>query len=421
MTPQPQAGFPAAGFRLFEDGATFPPDRLHAAAPGVDTLAATWGTAVWCPAGASVHTLLAALLAARQRALPLLLARPGVTAPPQTPPPQPGFVVALATSGTTGPAGWIWHDWARLKGRIRLTPAPACWLLSYTPASFAGLQVILTAALSGVDLVASGSAETATVRIQALLRPPPGRAITHASGTPSFWRTVLLALPRPVADSRLRSLTLGGEIADAATLERLAAAFPAARICHLYASTEAGALFAVHDGRAGFPARWLETGVDEVLLRIRNDILEVRSPRGMLKADRRGAPPDPEPATDRLHADGWLITGDQVRREGDRIVFAGRADTQVNIGGVKICPETVEAALLAVPGVAEAWVCAHASPLTGHVLTAQVVPAPGQEPEALRPALRQGLAALPAAARPRKIVFTAALPETLSGKKQRRT
>lgn len=445
--PDPQAApaFLAPGFRLFEGGATFLPDALRAAAATLDPVATAWGSAILCPAGASVQRVLAGLLAAERQQLPLLLARGPVPDPasglsgrlPAAPPPGPGLTVALSTSGTTGPARWIWHDWQRLCGRIRLTPPPACWLLTYEPASFAGLQVILTAALSGAGLVAlpPQGPVSALCRILAAAGSSGDTAdhppITHSSGTPSFWRAVLISIPEQYRSGEevgglpaLRHLTLGGEIADTPTLTRLAAAFPAAKIRHLYASTEAGALFAVSDGRAGFPASWLETGIDEVSLRIRNDILEVRSPRMMTASGEcfgsgLNLEAEPSPSGPRLSADGWLITGDQVRQEGDRVLFRGRADSRVNIGGVKVWPEAVEAALLAVPGVAEAWVSVHTSPVTGHLLTAQVVPLPEQEPEALRQALRQALEPLPAAARPRRITVVAALPVTLSGKKQR--
>ena len=64
------------------------------------------------------------------------------------------------------------------------------------------------------------------------------------------------ALPRP-RERRgrlpLEQVTLGGEPVDQAILTRLTEMFPAARVSWIYASSEAGATIAVHDGRAGFP------------------------------------------------------------------------------------------------------------------------------------------------------------------------
>jgi hypothetical protein len=43
-------------------------------------------------------------------------------------------------------------------------------------------------------------------------------------------------------DIPLKQITIGGEAVDQVTLDMLRGVFPAARITHIYASTEAGAL-----------------------------------------------------------------------------------------------------------------------------------------------------------------------------------
>jgi len=53
---------------------------------------------------------------------------------------------------------------------------------------------------------------------------------------------------------------------------------------------------------------------------------------------------------------GWLRTGDLVRRDGDTLEYAGRADDLVKIRGFRIEPGEVEAALGAYPGVAQCLV-----------------------------------------------------------------
>ncbi len=83
--------------------------------------------------------------------------------------------------------------------------------------------------------------------------------MTAASGTPTFWRQALYRDPderrRGCRSSRSPS---GGEPVDQAILTRLTEMFPAARVSWIYASSEAGATIAVHDGRAGFPESWLD-------------------------------------------------------------------------------------------------------------------------------------------------------------------
>ena len=70
----------------------------------------------------------------------------------RTPKASGGFGILLATSGTTGAPKLALHTLDRLVGGIR--PPPTAdpgrrWLLTYHPASFAGLQVVLTALVAG--------------------------------------------------------------------------------------------------------------------------------------------------------------------------------------------------------------------------------------------------------------------------------
>lgn len=377
-------------FRLIESGSPFDWPRLAA-------LSVPQGGIV----AADRPSLVVAALAAAERAdRPVVLKRhPG---PDPVPPEGNGFSVLLETSGTTGAPKLVRHGFDRLRGRLRGTAdRQARWLLTYEPGAFAGLQVILTAAAAGALLIAEpggGIADLAAAAVQ--------HRVSHVSGTPSFWRVFSMALE--AASLPLVSITLGGEAADQPLLDRLAASFPRAKIRHIYASTEAGALFAVADRRAGFPALWLETGVEGSELRLRDGMLEVRSPRAMLDVGLDGA-------------EGWLATGDLVEIHDDRAVFVGRADGRVNIGGVKVSPEATEAALLAVPGVRDALVATVPSPITGHLLTATVVPEPDHEEAALRMAIRDAMAALVPAARPRTIGFADRLPLAVTGKKSRRT
>lgn len=344
--------------------------------------------------------VLAALAAAEAAGQGLLLAR-GAAGSDGWQPGQ-GFSVTLESSGTTGAPKRLRHEFDRLRGRLRgVAEEGARWLLTYDPGAFAGLQVMLTAAAAGALLVAAPQGVSGG--IAGLADVARRHAVTHVSGTPSFWRAFLMALGD--ADLPLRTVTLGGEAADQPLLDRLAERFPGARLRHIYASTEAGALFAVADGRAGFPAVWLDEAPDGLALRIVDGVLEVRSPRA---------------APGIGDADGWLSTGDLVERLGDRVLFAGRLDGLVNVGGVKVSPEAVERRLLAVGGVADAAVAAVPSPITGHLLTATIVPAPGADGEALRAALRAATADLPPAARPRALTFADHIPLSAAGKKSRK-
>lgn len=289
----------------------------------------------------------------------------------------PGLHLRLMTSGTTGAPKVARHRLEHLLARVG-APQPggaaAVWLLTFEPASYAGLQVVLTAARGGATLVAPG------VGMPELLAAVRDHAPTHVSGTPSFWRALLAA-----ADTSawpLRVATLGGEAAHQDVLDLLAARFPQARIRHIYASTEAGVGFTVADGRAGFPAAWLDDGIDDTGLRIGVDgQLLVRTGRGMLGYDSgaQGGADD----------DGWFATGDLVEVRDGRVLFVGRQDSMVNIGGVKVFPEAVEEQLSGVPGVVDLAVSARCNPILGHLLVAAMVVAPGCNAAEAEAALRR--------------------------------
>src|SRR5690606_190223 len=116
---------------------------------------------------------------------------------------------------------------------------------------FAGVQVMLTAVQTrGAVVVPAERTPPAFLEAASTAR------VTSISGTPTFWRS-LLVVARP-GELVLRQVTLGGEAVDQTILDRLKRVFPDARITHTYASTEAGLVYAVHDGVAGFPSAWLD-------------------------------------------------------------------------------------------------------------------------------------------------------------------
>lgn len=317
--------------------------------------------------------------------------------------------ICLLTSGTTGPPKIVAHTLANLAMRALASAgatagAGARWLLTYQPSAFAGMQVILTAACTD-GVIVTAPRRNYEEWFQAVRR----HQVTHISGTPTFWRGFLM-LAEPGSLPDLRQATLGGEAVDQATLDRLRLVCPHARITHVYASTEAGVVFSVNDGQAGFPAAWLGKRVQGAELRIRDGILEVRTPcamLGYLSAHQA-----------RYSDDGWLITGDRVEISEDRVRFLGRQDSVVNVGGLKVHPYVVESCLLACDNVLEARVYGKPNPITGAVLCADLVVPGGIDQSALRDRVvshcRERLSNFEV---PRVWRFVDSVPVSLSGKK----
>ena len=71
--------------------------------------------------------------------------------------------------------------------------------------------------------------------------------------------------------------------------------------------------------------------------------------------------------------DGWVDTGDMIEQRGERYYFAGRRGGIINVGGLKINPEEVEAVINRHPGVRMSRVSGRKSPITGAIVIADVV------------------------------------------------
>ncbi|GAA3680131.1 non-ribosomal peptide synthetase [Nonomuraea antimicrobica] len=112
---------------------------------------------------------------------------------------------------------------------------------------------------------------------------------------------------------------------------------------------------------------------------------------------------------------GWeraYRSGDLVRADPEGLVFVGRADDQVKLGGRRIELGEVDAALLALPGVTGAAAAVRTAGGGHQVLIGYVVTGPGFDPGAARDLLTDSL---PAALVPR-LAPVDSLPTRTSGK-----
>lgn len=410
-------------FRLIEDGVTHDWASVAALAGQLAPELPPGGRVA--VSGQSVVTLVAALVAAQSTGTELILLRRAAPRPagaslqiekggrllrlgPNVITAR-SFALLIPTSGTTGEPKLVCHDFIRLIGRVRGGDSHnARWLLAYEATAFGGLQVLLTVVSSGATLVTppqSGNGPDT----DALVHLAAEHQTTHISATPCVWHQMLpgLIACRPP----LRVATLGGDISDQPLLDRLAAAFPRVHLRQIYASTEAGVVFSVADGRVGFPAIWLETGVDDAQLRIRAGNLQVQCPRIMLGYAGGEARP--------LTSNGWLLTGDTVEQHGNRVLFTGRTETLVEVKGGRVSPAKAEIALLDVSGVRETWVYGSQDEQGRPFLEAAIQLEPGADPATVRPRLTERVAALHPTERPDRFVFVDAVPLAPSGKKAR--
>ncbi len=276
----------------------------------------------------------------------------------------------MLTSGTLGAPKIVRHTLEGLTGAI-VAGGPEgasrpVWATFYDIRRYGGLQIFLRAIVGGGSMVLSEPVE-ALADYVARLREA---AVTHISGTPSHWRKLLMSGAASAFSPKY--VRLSGEIADQAVLDGLRQAFPAASIGHAYASTEAGVGFAVNDGLEGFPASLIGTKGD-VEMKVVDGSLRIRSRRAAHAYVGRQA----AALTD---AEGFVDTGDMVELRGNRYHFVGRRGGIINIGGLKVHPEEIEAVINRRDEVRMARVRARKSPITGAIVVADVVLTDACEP-----------------------------------------
>ena len=321
----------------------------------------------------------------------------------------------LLTSGTTGRPKLVVHTLASLAGAIAESRPPAdglVWSTFYDIRRYGGLQIFLRAALTGTSLVLSSAQETTAD----FLARAGAHGVTHISGTPSHWRRASMSSSAHlIAPEYVR---LSGEIADQSILNHLRSLYPQARIAHAFATTEAGVVFDVNDGLMGFPADVIEH-TPHVVMKIENRSLRVRSSRTArcYLGDHNHAIQD---------AEGFVDTGDVLELKEGRYQFVGRGDGMINVGGMKVYPEEVEAVINGHPKVQMSLVRTKKNPITGALVVADVVLKVASEPastdmgELHHDILRLCRETLPSHKVPAAINFVPALAVAETGKLIRR-
>ena len=177
--------------------------------------------------------------------------------------------------------------------------------------------------------------------------------------------------------------------------------FPEAKFLNLYGSTEAGTLLSAEDD--------IFTVKEGMEGQIRIEANQIHVHRDLL-GSFAGYPVD----------DDWYATGDMVEvvsEEPLRFRILHRDNDLINVGGYKVNPAEVEAALRALDGVHDARVYAQANSVMENIVCCDLVPAGTAISEK---EIRQQLAeALQAFKIPRIFTFVENLDQTRTGKLKR--
>ncbi len=116
---------------------------------------------------------------------------------------------------------------------------------------------------------------------------------------------------------------------------------------------------------------------------------------------------------------GYFLTADTASKTNDGLIkIEGRSKSVINVSGLKVFPEEVEAVLETIPEIKQARVSSSPHPLTGQIIEAELVLHEGVtvEPEDILTYCKKRLSSFKA---PQRIKIVDSLPMTGSGKLQR--
>lgn len=258
--------------------------------------------------------------------------------------------ITIFTSGTTGQPKKVVHSISTLTRAVRLGEKyqNQVWAYAYNPTHMAGLQVFFQAFENQNTLVNVFGKPREEVYAQIA-----DEQITHVSATPTFYR-LLLPFEKPY-ESVVR-VTLGGEKSDQHLYDSIAKIFPNAKINNVYASTEAGSLFAAKGDCFQIPE-----AIRDKFKVVDDELLIHRSLLGSSESFK---------FTDDFYHSGDLI--EWVDKEAGLFRFKSRKNELINVGGYKVNPGEVENAIMVMEGVRQALVYGKANSILGNVLCADV-------------------------------------------------
>lgn len=263
---------------------------------------------------------------------------------------QSSSEITIFTSGTTGQPKKVIHSVSTLTRSVRTGDRykDLIWAYAYNPTHMAGLQVFFQA-FENLNTLINVFNKQRSVVYELIAK----HQVTHVSATPTFYR---LLLPYETAYESVVRVTLGGEKSDQNLYDNIVKIFPSAKINNVYASTEAGSLFAAKGDCFQIPEK-----IRDMFAVVDDELLIHKSLLGRSDSFKF--------AGDYYHS-GDLIEWED--KEQGLFRFKSRKNELINVGGYKVNPGEVEKVLLSIEGVKQVLVYGKVNSVLGNILCADI-------------------------------------------------
>jgi acyl-coenzyme A synthetase/AMP-(fatty) acid ligase len=261
----------------------------------------------------------------------------------------PNWSITLFTSGTTGIPKKVVHTYQSITRYVKISENNKAnvWGFAYNPTHMAGIQVFFQALLNGNPII-----RLFGLSKEQIFNSIDKFSITNISATPTFYR---LLLPDKANFKSVKRITSGGEKFDEKTAEQLKQIFPNAKFTNVYASTEAGTLFAANGNNFSIKPEM------QSFIQIQdNELLIHKSLMGKSEFS------DSE----------WYHTGDIVKIVSEdplQFQFVSRKNEMINVGGYKVNPGEVEEIIRNIEGIQDVRVFAKSNSVLGNIICCEVV------------------------------------------------
>jgi acyl-coenzyme A synthetase/AMP-(fatty) acid ligase len=266
----------------------------------------------------------------------------------------PGLV--LFSSGSTGNNKAVVHDFHLLLRKFQQSRRPWRTLLFLGLDHIGGINTLFYTLSNGGMAVVPADRSPSGV-CQAIQQ----HRVELLPTSPTFLNFLLLSGADKVYDlSSLRLITYGTEPMPQSTLDRIAQAFPAAKLQQTYGLSELGIL---RSQSRDSTSLWVRLGGEGYQTKVVDSRLWIKAESTMLGYLN---------AASSLDEQGYFDTGDVVEVDGEWLHILGRASEVINVGGSKVFPAEVESVLLALDNVEDAVVYAEPNPLTGQTVAVTV-------------------------------------------------